>query len=494
MRKLLSFAITLGVVGTMACDAVGQAMTSHTDVLARAAGHEFTVDQAVELLARAPQVPAQTEVVDAIANLWVDYTLFAIAAADDTTLANINLDALLQPYMDQQLVWQLRNEVIEVDTLLSDSALQAEFQRRQPNAQVRARHILFRLPANATDAQRDSVIAVARQVREQAVTGTDFAQLATQHSEDPGSAARGGDLGFFGRGQMVGTFEAAAFALEVGQISELIETPYGFHIIRVEERQLPDFEENREGFRNQVLEDMRAEAEEMYVQSLTDSLDVQIVDGALDVARDLASKPGDDLNRRAAGREMVTYRGGALTAGEYLGFIRSLPSNQRSRMASAQDEELENMLQFYTRNEILVAEARKQGVVTDEAEADSLAIQARTQLKMAAQAGGLVNIQPQEGETMEQAIDRKVLAFLQDILDGGQQVLTLGPLSYTLRSAYDGEVFERAFPTVIERVAATRPQTPPMPGQPGANPPAGTTTPPATPQPDAGTPPDTAGQ
>ena len=470
MRKLLSLTAAIAVLGSAAaCDAVGQAMTSHTDVLARAAGHEFSVDQAVELLTRAPQVPAQPEVVDAIANLWVDYTLFAHAASEDSTLANVDLSALLQPYLDQQMVWQLRNEVIAVDTLMSDSALRAEFERRQPNAQVRARHILFRMPQNATDAQRDSVIAVARQVRELAVTGTDFAQLATEHSEDPGTAARGGDLGFFGRGQMIDTFEAAVFALEPGQVSELVETPYGFHIIKLEERQLPDFEENREGFRTQVLEDMRAEAEEIYVRTLTDSLNVQIADGALQVARDLAGKPGDDLNRRAAGRELVTYEGGALTAGEYQGFIRGIPSNQRSRLASAEDAEIENLLQFYARNELLVAEARKQGIETDAAEADSLELQARTQLRAAAAAGGLVNVQPQEGETLEQAIDRKVLAFLQDILTGQQNVLTLGPLSYTLRTAYEGEVFERAFPTVLERVQATRPQQMP-PGMPQPQP------------------------
>jgi hypothetical protein len=485
MRKLLSLAAALGVLGSaVGCDAVGQAMTSHTDVLARAAGHEFSIDQAVELMTRAPQVPAQTEVVDAIANLWVDYTLFARAAADDSTLANVDLDPLLQPYLDQQLVWELRNKVIGVDTMMSDSALRAEFQRRQPNAQVRARHILFRMPQNATDAQRDSVVAIARQVREQAVTGMDFAQLATEHSEDPGSAARGGDLGFFGRGQMVGTFEAAAFALEPGQISELIETPYGFHIIKVEERQLPDFDENREGFRRQVIDDMRAEAEEMYVHSLTDSLNVQIADGALQVARDLAGKPAADLNRRAAARQLVTYEGGGLTAGEYLTFIRGIPSNQRSRLSSAQDEEIENLLQFYTRNEILVAEARQQGIETDQAEADSLATEARSQLRAAGQAGGLVNIQPQAGETVEQAIDRKVLAFLQEILTGRATVLTLGPLSYTLRSRYEGEVFERAFPIVLERVQATRPpqNVPGVPPQP-------------VPPPDTtGQRPDTAGQ
>ncbi len=486
MRKLLSLAGTLAVTGSLiACDAVGQAMTSHTGVLARAAGHELAVDQAVGLLTRNPRVPAQAEVVDAIANLWVDYTVFARAAAEDTTLGGIELDALLEPWLRQELVWGLREKVIQVDTVISDSVLFAEFQRRQPNARVRARHVLFRMPQNATDEQRDSVIAAARQVRELAMTGTDFAELAREHSEDPGSAAQGGDLGFFGRGQMVGPFEAAAFALEPGQISELIETPYGFHIIKLEERELPDFESNRDSFRQQLIEDRRAEAEEMYVRGLTDSLNVEIGDGAVDVAKDLARKPSDDLNRRAANRELTSYTGGGFTAGEYLDFIRGLPSNQRSRLASAEDEEIENLLEFYTRNEILVNEARSQGITTDAAQADSLRTSAREQLRSAAAAAGLLNIVPQEGETMEQAIDRKVMAFLQAILAGEQNVLSLGPLSYALRSQYGGEVFERAFPEVVTRVEAARPATPALP-QGATPPPQGATPPPqATPQPPA---------
>ncbi len=467
MRKLLPLAAALVAVGSFsACDALDRAMTSHTDVLARAGGHELSVDQAVELLSRNPRMPVQTEVVEAIANLWVDYTVFALAATEDSTLGGIQLDALLEPWLKQELVWGLREKVIQADTAISDSALLAEFQQRQPNAQIRARHVLFRIPQNATPAQRDSVLALARQVREQAVTGTDFAALATQYSQDPGSAQQGGDLGFFGRGQMVGPFEEAAFALEPGQVSDLVETPYGIHIIKVEERQLPDFESNRDAFRQQVVQARIAEAEEAYVRTLTDSLNIDVEDGAIAVAKDLARKPGDDLNRRAANRELTTYTGGAFTAGEYLEFIRGLPSNQRSRLSMAEDEEIENLLQFYTRNEILVAEAEKQGVRTDSAQADSLRTAAREQLRSAARAAGLLDIRPQEGETMEQAIDRKVMAYLQAILEGQQNVLSLGPLSYTLRSLYGGEVLERAFPVVVERVAAARPPAPETPATP----------------------------
>jgi parvulin-like peptidyl-prolyl isomerase len=78
---------------------------------------------------------------------------------------------------------------------------------------------------------RDQALAVAKQVLRRAKAGEDFARLAIEFSDEPGSGGRGGSLGRFGRGQMVPAFEEAAFRLEVGQVSDIVETPFGFHVI-----------------------------------------------------------------------------------------------------------------------------------------------------------------------------------------------------------------------------------------------------------------------
>jgi peptidyl-prolyl cis-trans isomerase D len=102
--------------------------------------------------------------------------------------------------------------------------------------EVRARHILVSVKPDADEATKTKARAEAEDLVKQARGGADFAELAKKHSQDPGSAAKGGDLGFFPRGRMVPAFDAAAFGLEPGQISDVVETPFGFHVIKLEEK------------------------------------------------------------------------------------------------------------------------------------------------------------------------------------------------------------------------------------------------------------------
>jgi hypothetical protein len=457
MRRMVAFAALTGVIVLGACDSVGRAMSSHTDLVARAGGLELTVTEAAELLAPHQHIPAQAEVVDAIANLWVDYILLATAFTRDTTLASVNLDPLLNPWMEQEIVYKLREHVITVDTVMSDDELRALYEREQPNAEVRARHILFRLPGDASPALRDSIMRQAQDIREQAAAGADFSDLAREHSQDPGSAQQGGDLDYFSRGQMVAPFEEAAFALQPGEISEIVESPFGLHIIKVDDRRTPAFEDVADGFRESAVQTRIVEAEEVYVRTLTEPLRIDVQDGAVEVARELARKPFTQLGGRATNRALVRYRGGLLTAGEFRGVIRTWRPEQRMRLASATEDQVDQVLTGLTRNKILVEEAHRQGLAMTPLEQDSLRREARQQLRMAAEMTGLANIQPTAGESLNQAIERHVTEFLQAILRGEQSVLPLGPLTFSLREQFGGEIYDRAFPQVIARVETVRP-------------------------------------
>ncbi len=105
--------------------------------------------------------------------------------------------------------------------------------------QVQASHILLRVQKDAGDEMKKVKRKLATEILEKAKGGQDFAQLARTYSEDPGSAAKGGNLGLFPRGTMVASFEEAAFSLAPGQISDVVETPFGYHIIKVEKHTEP---------------------------------------------------------------------------------------------------------------------------------------------------------------------------------------------------------------------------------------------------------------
>jgi peptidyl-prolyl cis-trans isomerase C len=107
----------------------------------------------------------------------------------------------------------------------------------QQGARVRASHILIAVPETADAAAKQQAKTKAEAVLKDLKGGKDFAAAAKESSQDPGSAPSGGDLGFFEQGQMVPPFEQAAFALKPGAMSELVESPFGFHIIKVAEKQ-----------------------------------------------------------------------------------------------------------------------------------------------------------------------------------------------------------------------------------------------------------------
>jgi peptidyl-prolyl cis-trans isomerase D len=123
-------------------------------------------------------------------------------------------------------------KVLDADVKADYDAHEAEYARPD---QRRARHILFKLPAGGSDADKAAARAAAESVLKRAQNGEDFAAMARSLSQDPVSAAQGGELGWFARGAMVKAFDDAAFATAPGQFAPVVESEFGFHVIQVEE-------------------------------------------------------------------------------------------------------------------------------------------------------------------------------------------------------------------------------------------------------------------
>lgn len=141
----------------------------------------------------------------------------------------------------------------------TDAELRAEYERTKDSytgqESARAQHILISAEAPEQEAAAKAKID---QLHAQLVGGADFAELARSNSADPGSAARGGDLGWFSRGDMVAEFEERAFTLPVGQLSEPFKTQYGYHVLKVNERRPAG---------TRPFEEVRADVERALIES-----------------------------------------------------------------------------------------------------------------------------------------------------------------------------------------------------------------------------------
>ncbi|MBW2108402.1 MAG: SurA N-terminal domain-containing protein [Deltaproteobacteria bacterium] len=200
----------------------------------------------------------------------IDYVAFDPASYRDITISPEDLKAYFASHQEAyQAPAKIKVAYVRVGfkDLESQSQVQEEdisqyFEQNRDHygtpKKVRARHILFRLDPDAPQETLDAVRAKAQKVLDQARAGADLAKLAEKYSEDPGSKKRGGDLGFFTRDKMVKPFSDAAFSMKPGQISDLVATRFGWHIIKVEAVQQakePVLSEVHDKIRDKLVQD-----------------------------------------------------------------------------------------------------------------------------------------------------------------------------------------------------------------------------------------------
>jgi len=197
-------------------------------------------------------------------------------------LAYYKLRALRDTFYEKKV----REAVTEAQ---AKAAYDEQIAKLAPEPEVRARHILVKTEQEAKD--------IVKQLK----AGADFTELAKKSSDGP-SAQTGGDLGYFSRGQMVKPFEDAAFSLKPGQISDPVQTEFGWHVIKVEDkrnRPLPTFDEVKE----QLMASLVQNQLKTVVQTLRGSAKIDIVDPELKKAIDEDAKaaaidmPSDSKHR-----------------------------------------------------------------------------------------------------------------------------------------------------------------------------------------------------
>jgi len=165
------------------------------------------------------------------------------AFQESLSAQGLTVDHLKQQTRTSIQVGKIIDAEVAAKVAVQDTDISAFYQqnleRFKQGDTVHASHILIAFPQNASPEQKAAAKTKAQSVLKQVRGGADFATVARAESQDPGSAQNGGDLGFFPKGQMTPAFEEAAFTLKPGAVSNLVETPFGYHIIKVTERRGP---------------------------------------------------------------------------------------------------------------------------------------------------------------------------------------------------------------------------------------------------------------
>ena len=180
------------------------------------------------------------------------------------------------------LIQKFLEDVIAASVTLTDEDLETFYNENpayfESGEAVTAAHILIQVDEEADAEEKAEARSRIEEVADKIAAGEDFADLAREYSED-GSAQNGGELGTFGRGQMVPAFEEAAFALEPGEVSDIIETMFGFHILKVSQKTdsgVLAFEDAKEAIRSFLKQQKEQEAVTAYIEKLKEEYTVEL--------------------------------------------------------------------------------------------------------------------------------------------------------------------------------------------------------------------------
>ena len=191
-------------------------------------------------------------------------------------LKNLNLTQsdFEQQYMQQSKIQTLLDQEIISKIKIKEDEAKAYFDANSTQfdqkEQVRARHILIKVEQTADENTKADAHKKLVEIQKKIISGEDFAEMAKQHSQGP-SNVKGGDLGYFGKGQMVKPFEEAAFKLAAGEVSDIVETRFGYHLIKVEDRKAPKKAEYAEK-KEQIMAKLKNERVQKEVNTFINKL------------------------------------------------------------------------------------------------------------------------------------------------------------------------------------------------------------------------------
>ncbi|HEV7838616.1 MAG TPA: peptidylprolyl isomerase [Gemmatimonadaceae bacterium] len=433
-----------------ACSGLKDALSAHTDWVARAENTELTVSQLATLLGHS-RAPIRKDIAKSIANVWVDYQLLGVAAAHDDSLADTKaIDEAMWPAI-ANLKARKWYDIVSKSWGTEDTAAA---ERQWANGEILAADHILLLTQGKSDAQKADARKRIDALRAQ-VTPANFSDLARKNSEDKASAAQGGSLGIFPKGAMVPEFEKAVVALKPGQISPVVTTAYGYHIIH-----RPTYEQVKGAVLNASKGKSVAVAESTYLAKLDAGGKIEVKKGAIATVKALANDP--DAYRRD-NTVLATSTAGKFTTARLVGWLETLPPNARvlDQIKQMPDSMVTQLIRRFANNELVLKQADSAKIQIDTAELNQLH---GSFVNAVRNAWGQLGVTPAslrdsaktEGDREKLAAKRINDYFGKMLAEQAPFVPVPTPLSNILRSKYKYSFNDAGFDRAVEEAAKIR--------------------------------------
>lgn len=247
--------------------------------------------------------------------------------------------------------------------------------KKKRNDGIKASHILIQDQRDSIGNVIDSMVTYtkAKEIYDKIKQGEDFAKLATEFSQDPGSAQRGGDLGFFDRRRMVQPFDSAAFSLKVGEVSTPVRTPYGWHIIKLTEiKPYPEYSKSRENLKSEFKRSPQYKTEyDKFIKKCRKDSDFNIDPNGLtfilskvDTTKAISQQNIDSIfAEQDRSTKVASYKNGVVTVGDVLQYMNI---NRDNSVSPANAQTFTKIIEGASENPILTQVAIKENIDKDE--------------------------------------------------------------------------------------------------------------------------------
>jgi Tfp pilus assembly protein PilV len=491
MRRSVLISVLLLGTGVTACSGFRDLFSAHADMAAEAGVQQLKPERLAQIMISGKGIRPNREAATFVANVWIDYALFAQAVSNGKMpLDSASIAQAAWPQLAELKGSHWHDTLMARRSVIPPNAADSVYRGNELRV---LQHILYRVPPNAVPEVRN----VARKKAESTLTrikgGADFGQLASQVSEDPGSKVDRGFLPPSPKGRFVPAFDSAGWSLAPGATSGVVETQFGYHIIK-----RPGADVVRDRLKNYLVQSAGSRLDSIYMDSLALLNEIKLEKGAASTMRAAGEDPEEARRSR---KKLVTFKGGELTVGEFMRWIQALPPQYAAQLRQADDTMLTRFARVLTQNLLLLRQADSAKIRVTPEEWSGLAAGYRAQVDSLRMEMGLDTTALWDSTVA--AADRnkvaaeKVNQYFDRLVSGKSRLRPLpSALALLLRDQATYRIHDAGLNRAVEIAEAERKKTDttkaagPLQPAPGPAPIPGVTTPPGA----AGGPPPPAGR